>query len=87
MLAILFTTNQNHFLLFWPKDNLKGFGRHEDSIINGRGENPAVIKRDYELMRWVTMVARLEAPVRPHTIPRACGSHQGAPRPAKAGTK
>ena len=53
MLAILFTTNQNHFLLFWPKDNLKGFGRHEDSIINGRGENPAVIKRDYELMKWV----------------------------------
>jgi len=39
--------------LFWPKDNLKGFGRHEDSIINGRGENPAVIKRDYELMKWV----------------------------------
>ena len=31
----------------------KGFGRHEDSIINGRGENPAVIKRDYELMKWV----------------------------------
>lgn len=53
MLAILFTTNQNHFLLFWPKGNLKGFGRHEDSIINGRGENPAVIKRDYELMKWV----------------------------------
>lgn len=39
--------------MFWPKDNLKGFGRHEDSIINGRGENPAVIKRDYELMKWV----------------------------------
>ena len=44
---------RNHFLSFWPKDNLKGFGRHEDSIINGRGENPAVIKRDYELMKWV----------------------------------
>lgn len=39
--------------MFWPKDNLKSFGRHEDSIINGRGENPAVIKRDYELMKWV----------------------------------
>ena len=39
--------------MFWPKDNLKGFGRHEGSIINGRGENPAVIKRDYELMKWV----------------------------------
>lgn len=25
----------------------------KDSIINGRGENPAVIKRDYELMKWV----------------------------------
>lgn len=32
---------------------LKGFGRHEDSIVNGRGENPAVIKRDFELMKWI----------------------------------
>ncbi|MDR0706766.1 MAG: beta-glucuronidase [Treponema sp.] len=31
---------------------LKGFGKHEDSDINGRGYNPAVIKRDFELMKW-----------------------------------
>jgi beta-glucuronidase len=31
---------------------LKGFGRHEDSDIAGRGYNPAVIKRDFELMKW-----------------------------------
>ncbi|KAA8820663.1 beta-glucuronidase [Bifidobacterium rousetti] len=31
---------------------LKGFGRHEDSAINGRGENLAVVKRDFELMKW-----------------------------------
>ena len=64
MLAILFTTNQNHFLLFWPKDNLKGFGRHEDSIINGRGENPAVIKRDYE--RVVRYKNRLQRELLPY---------------------
>lgn len=32
---------------------LKGFGRHEDFPVNGRGLNPAVIVKDYELMRWV----------------------------------
>lgn len=32
---------------------LKGFGKHEDSDIVGRGYNPAVIKRDFELMKWI----------------------------------
>lgn len=32
---------------------LKGFGRHEDFPINGRGLNPAVIIKDFDLMRWV----------------------------------
>jgi beta-glucuronidase len=32
---------------------LKGFGRHEDFPITGRGLLPAVIIKDYELMRWV----------------------------------
>lgn len=32
---------------------LKGFGKHEDSDIVGRGYNPGVIKRDFELMKWV----------------------------------
>lgn len=32
---------------------LKGFGKHEDSDIVGRGFNPGVIKRDFELMKWI----------------------------------
>lgn len=31
---------------------LKGFGKHEDSSLYGRGYNPAAIKRDFELMKW-----------------------------------
>jgi beta-glucuronidase len=32
---------------------LKGFGRHEDFALNGRGLNLAVLKRDFEIMRWI----------------------------------
>lgn len=32
---------------------LKGFGRHEDFPVNGRGYNPAVITKDYALMQWM----------------------------------
>ena len=32
---------------------LKGFGKHEDSEIAGRGYNPVVIKRDFELIKWI----------------------------------
>jgi beta-glucuronidase len=32
---------------------LKGFGRHEDFPITGRGLTPAVIVKDYALMDWV----------------------------------
>jgi len=32
---------------------LKGFGKHEDSDVVGRGFNPAYIKRDFELMKWI----------------------------------
>ncbi len=32
---------------------LTGFGRHEDFPVVGRGLLPAVIVRDYELMKWV----------------------------------
>ena len=31
---------------------LKGFGKHEDSPLFGRGYNPAYMKRDFELMKW-----------------------------------
>ena len=32
---------------------LMGFGRHEDFPISGRGYNPAVIIKDFALMKWV----------------------------------
>jgi beta-glucuronidase len=32
---------------------LKGFGKHEDFPVSGRGLNEAVVVRDAELMRWV----------------------------------
>ncbi len=33
---------------------LKGFGKHEDSDIIGRGFSLGVIKRDFELMKWAS---------------------------------
>lgn len=32
---------------------LKGFGKHEDSDIAGRGFSLPVLKRDFELMKWI----------------------------------
>ncbi len=32
---------------------LKGFGKHEDADVIGRGFSPAVMKRDFELMKWI----------------------------------
>ena len=32
---------------------LTGFGKHEDSDFYGRGYNPALVVRDYEMLRWV----------------------------------
>ena len=32
---------------------LKGFGRHEDFPVTGRGLVPAVIVRDFDIMKWV----------------------------------
>ena len=32
---------------------LKGFGKHEDADIIGRGFSQAVMKRDFELMKWI----------------------------------
>jgi beta-glucuronidase len=32
---------------------LKGFGRHEDFAVSGRGQNEPVIVRDHALMKWV----------------------------------
>ncbi len=32
---------------------LRGFGKHEDSDVVGRGFNMGVMKRDFELMKWI----------------------------------
>lgn len=32
---------------------LKGFGKHEDSAVVGRGFNIGIMKRDFELMKWI----------------------------------
>ncbi|XP_076625286.1 beta-glucuronidase [Colletes latitarsis] len=32
---------------------MRGFGRHEDSIIRGRGLDLATVARDHELLKWV----------------------------------
>jgi len=32
---------------------LRGFGKHEDSDVVGRGFNIGVMKRDFELMKWI----------------------------------
>ena len=43
----------NRFLINNKPVYLKGFGKHEDSYVSGRGYNLPVIKRDFELMKWV----------------------------------
>lgn len=40
-------------LLNGKKVYLKGFGKHEDSDIVGRGFNMGVMKRDFECMKWI----------------------------------
>lgn len=42
----------NEILLNGKAIYLKGFGRHEDFYISGRGENLPVMKRDFKLMKW-----------------------------------
>lgn len=43
----------NRILLNGSPVYLKGFGKHEDSDIRGRGLDLATIKRDFELMKWI----------------------------------
>ena len=43
----------NSFLINNKPVYFKGFGKHEDSPVNGRGFNLAYIKRDFELMKWI----------------------------------
>lgn len=32
---------------------MRGFGRHEDAIIRGRGFDLVTMVRDYELLQWI----------------------------------
>jgi len=41
------------FLLNGKPVYMKGFGKHEESDIMGRGFDLGVIKRDFELMKWI----------------------------------
>ena len=43
----------NRIILNGEPVYFKGFGKHEDSDIIGRGYAPAVVKRDFELMKWI----------------------------------
>lgn len=48
-----FCVDKNRFLLNGHPVYLKGFGKHEDSDIVGRGFQPGIVKRDFELMKWI----------------------------------
>jgi beta-glucuronidase len=43
----------NEFLLNNKPVYLKGFGKHEDSDVAGRGLNLNLVQRDFELMKWI----------------------------------
>lgn len=45
--------NGKDILLNGEKIYLRGFGKHEDSDIVGRGFHPGVVKRDFECMKWI----------------------------------
>lgn len=44
----------DHLMLNGQPIYLKGFGRHEDFPVSGRGYNPSVIVKDYALMGWMS---------------------------------
>lgn len=48
-----FTVEGDRLLLNGQPIMLRGFGRHEDFPVTGRGYLPAVIVKDYALMHWV----------------------------------
>ena len=47
-----FEIKDGNFLLNGKAVYLRGFGKHEDADIRGRGLDLATVKRDYELMKW-----------------------------------
>lgn len=48
-----FEVKNEKFLLNGKHVYLRGFGRHEDSDIRGKGLDLALNKRDYECMKWI----------------------------------
>ncbi|MCL1819658.1 MAG: beta-glucuronidase [Oscillospiraceae bacterium] len=48
-----FEIDGHDFLLNGKPIYMKGFGKHEESESSGRGLNPSVLKRDFELMKWI----------------------------------
>lgn len=49
----VFEIKDGKFLLNGKSVYLKGFGKHEDSDLRGRGLDLVTIKRDYECMKWI----------------------------------
>lgn len=43
----------NHFLINGRPFYFKGFGRHEDSLAHGKGENMPLVNMDYQIMKWM----------------------------------
>ena len=48
-----FEIKDGNFLLNGKPIYLRGFGKHEDADLRGRGLDLATVKRDYELMKWI----------------------------------
>ena len=48
-----FEIKDGNFLLNGKAVYLRGFGKHEDADIRGRGLDLVTVKRDYELMKWI----------------------------------
>ena len=43
----------HHFLINGKSFYFKGFGRHEDSLAHGKGENMPLVNLDYQIMKWM----------------------------------
>ena len=44
---------EDQLLLNGKKRFLKGFGKHEDFILSGKGFQPVVLVKDYDLLKWI----------------------------------
>src|SRR5689334_13865796 len=44
---------QTSFLINGQKFYFKGFGKHEDSVVRGRGLDLALMIKDFNLMKWM----------------------------------